>query len=260
MPPRLLGTVVLVCATAGLVGCNVELGEGGALVNVFTTHHATPESGMFPERGGEDQPRTFDAGDGWTVTLAESYITIAEVRLVSCGGSSHNLKMFWGPCPEDLRNEDLEPLTVAGLKVPPGDYCELQVTYSPYEMPVIDEDVETRHTIPDNEDVDGSTIFMRGVATRGEDEEVPFELANDEDFTVDLDLSELEGDGNALTINHKESFPIELTVSKTYDRFFDGVDWAAFDPNLAVNDLDEVLEDQTRVAEGTRISVEDFED
>ncbi len=257
MSPAFRSSLVLAIAVLGTVGCD-RLEGNGALVNVFATHHATPEDGRFPFRGEDDQPRIFAGEDGWQITLTESYVTIASVTLVSCNGSRHDLKMYWGPCPEDLRTEDLGTLTVAGLKVPPGDYCNLEVEYAPYEMPVIDEDAQTRHDVPENEEVDGVTIFLAGVATRGEDS-VPFVLKNGEGFTVDLDLTAPEGPGAPMRVRPSENFPKELTISKTYDRFFDGVDFSAFDEAAIEASLDDILADQTRVASGQIIDPDAFD-
>lgn len=257
MSPAIRRSLVLVIAASGLVGCDELEGTGG-IVNVFATHHASPEDDLFPFRGEDEQPRVFQGEDGWEITLTESYITIASVTLVSCGGAEHDLKMYWGPCPEDLRTEDLQTLTVAGLKVPPGDYCNLEVEYAPYEMPVVSEDANTRHDVPDNEEVDGVTVFLAGVAHRGEDS-VPFTLKNGESFTVDLDLESSDGPGAPMRVRPKENFPKELTVSKTYDRFFDGVDFSAFDEAGIEASLDEILEEQTRVASGQLPSTDAFE-
>ena len=106
-------------------------GGAGELVTIFAAHHASPDDGMFPNFGEDMQPRVFDV-DGWELTLAESYVTIAATTMVSCSGEEHEMRMFWGPCPEDLRRADLEVLTVSGRKVPAGDYCELLVRYAPY--------------------------------------------------------------------------------------------------------------------------------
>lgn len=256
MSPVIRSSLVLAIAS-GTVACD-RLEGNGAIVNVFATHHASPEDGVFPLRGEDDQPRIFEGENGWTITLAESYITISSVTLVSCAGARHDLQMYWGPCPEDLRTEDLATLTVAGLKVPPGDYCNLEIEYAPYEMPVIDRDADTRHEVPENEEVEDATIFLGGVARKGEDS-VPFVLINSAELTVDLELASEDGPGQPMRVKASEDFPKELTVSKTYDRFFDGVDFSTFDEAAIEARLDDVLEDQTRVASGTVIEPEAFE-
>lgn len=218
---------------------------------------------MFPDRGGEDMPRTFENDTGWTVTLLESYITISSLTLVACDGTPYPLEMFWGPCPEDLREEDLDILTVAGGKMPEGYYCGLQVGYGPYHAPAVDPgDEDSRHDIPMNSEVDGTTVYLEGGATRNVEGEDPvmFELENDRELVVDLDLSELGGPGSPLHIAAKENFPKELTVSKTYDRFLDGVDFSSFDADDVEDELDNVLRDNTRVQEGPQVKMFDPED
>jgi hypothetical protein len=239
-----------------LAGCDA-LEPGGALLYVFSTHHATPEDGKFPDRGADLQPRIFDNDMGWQVTLLESYITIDSITIAGCDGHGYPLNMFWGPCPEDLRGEDLETLTVAGRKLPPGDYCGLQVTYGPYSKPVIDDDADTRHAVPQSPDVDGTTVYFRGGASTPETIETPveFELHTAAKRVLVLDLSEAEN-GHPVRIGHHEDFPKELTISKTYDRFFDGIDFGAFDEQGLEGDLEDILADETRVQEGTTVLID----
>ncbi len=254
-----LGTTTAMLAL--LTGCPAleQFEDGGATVFVFATHHATPEDGQFPGRGEEDMPRVFDNDVGWTVTLLEAYVTISSVTLITCNGGERDLNMFWGPCPEDFKDQDLATLTVAGNRVDDGNYCTLRVTYSAYQTPVIDDEAdETRHETPTNEEVQGTTVYMRGGAQLGDGEFTQFTLTTDETVVVDLDLSEIEG-GSPFNVAHREDFPKELLVSKTYDRFFDGVDFASFDPAAIEADLGAVLEQQTHISEGTRVSIEDVQ-
>jgi hypothetical protein len=253
--------LVLLTATAtGTAGCNAfdRFEDGGATLFVFATHHATPENGAFPGRGAEDMPRVFDNSEGWEVTILEGYVTISAVTLISCGGSENNLNMFWGPCPEDLKDQDLATLTVAGNRANEGDYCGLRVTYAPYETPVVDEEHdETRHETPSNPAVQGATIYLRGGAQLGDGEFTQFELMSSETVVVELSLDDLEGEGHPLNVAHREDFPKELLVSKTYDRFFDGVDFAAFDPAAVEALLPQVLHDQTKVSQGTIVEIDE---
>lgn len=245
---------LLLAVPALLSGCLEQFEDGGALVNVFSTHHATPDEMGFPNRGEDNMPRVYDAEDGWQITLLESYVTISAVTLIGCDGTAHPLKMFWGPCPEDLRTEDLDTLTVAGLDANPGSYCSFEVTYGPYQTPVIDEETPTQHEIPDNVDaIDGATVYLRGAATKEGEETVQFELSSSDEVTVVLDISELEGPGLPMRIDQRENFPKELTITKTYDRFLDGADWENFEPDPAERQFDDVLEDQTRVVAGQEV-------
>lgn len=238
---------------AATSGCELE--EGGALVHVFSTHHATPEDNLFPDRGDDDQPRVFDTDLGWTVTLVESYVTTVAITLFRCDGTPLDLNMFWGPCPEDLRHKDLEPLTVAGLKASPGRYCGLEVTYGPYELPAEEDDHEqVRHTTPSSTAMQGATVYLRGAARMGADgDPIPFELRFTEELPIMLDLSQLDGIDSPMRVHHKENFPKELTVSKTYDRFFDGIDFEDFDPAELEASLGDVLVSVTRVSKGLQV-------
>jgi hypothetical protein len=242
-----------------LAGCDA-FDSSDALLYVFSTHHATPEDGVFPDRGGEDMPRTFENDVGWEVTLLESYITISSLTVVACNGNAYPMDMFWGPCPEDMRERDLDILTVAGRKMPKGHYCELIVGYGPYTTPEIDPDnPETLHNVPASSGVDGTTVFLRGGANSGVegDDPVEFEFANGRELTVGLDLSELGGPGEPLYISDDEDFPVELTVSKTYDRYLDGVDFTSFDQDDIEDALDDILADTTRVQEGRSVEMFD---
>jgi hypothetical protein len=260
MPPvfRHLPCLVMVaCNFCAATGC--ELDEGGALVHVFSTHHATPEDGLFPDRGDTDQPRVFETDLGWTITLVESYVTTTAISLIRCDGTAHDLNMFWGPCPEDLRGKDLERLTVAGLKASPGQYCGLEVVYGPYDLPSDDDDDDddahqVRHATPKSEAMLGSSIYLRGAARMGPDDElIPFELRFADEASVLLDLSELDGEQSPMRVNQKENFPKELTVSKTYDRFFDGIDFENFDASELTERLGDVLVLETRVSKGSLV-------
>jgi hypothetical protein len=264
MPSFRRATRLTACSvlSLGLTGCLEDFEDGGALLNVFSTHHATPAQGAFPYRGDDSMPRVYDGGGGWEVTLLESYLTIEAVTLIACNGIEYPLNMFWGPCPEDLRSEDLATLTVAGVNARPGDYCGLRVSYGPYQEPVIDEDAEeTRHEVPDNvEAIQGATIYLRGGANlEGQDEPISFELATSEMVVVELDLSELEGPGAPMNVARKENFPKELTVTKTYDKFLQAADWSNFDDALIESQLAEILEAETRVVLGQTIDPTMFE-
>jgi len=243
-----------------IAGCDEP---GDSLLYVFSTHHATPEDGVFPDRGGEDMPRVFENDLGWTVTLLESYVTINSLTVIACDGTQYPLEMFWGPCPEDMREQDLDILTVAGRKMPEGYYCELVVGYGPYTIPELEpDDQDTRHETPTNTEIDGSTVYLSGGANMGVEGEVPveFELTNGRSLTVELDLSNLGGPGSPLHISADEEFPVELTVSKTYDRYFDGIDFATYDPDDLEDELDNVLRDSTRVQEGPIVKMFDPDD
>jgi hypothetical protein len=259
---RSIGRTTCFASLVLVGGCIDSLDRNGALVNAFSTHHASPEDGVFPERGIDEMPRRFQTNAGWDITLVESYVTISNVTLVACDGTERPLRMYWGPCPEDLHEQDLATLTVAGLKVPAGNYCELRVEYGPYESPPVDEEGESQaqHATPKSDNVDGATIYIRGGATDDPDADMrAFELRYTGTVEAVLDLSELEGEGSPLRVGHREDFPKELTISKTYDRFFDDVDFDAYDPAELEDVLGEILVDETRVVLGQQIDPDMFD-
>jgi hypothetical protein len=233
------------CLATSVAASGCELFEGlqkqSTMVHVFATHHATPEAGTIPDRGGDGEHRVFDTDDGWTVTLVKGYVVTTGVTLHRCDGTQETLDLFRGTIIEDIRNRDLGLRTVGGLEVSPGHFCGMTVHYAPY-------DGEGSAS-----DVDGSTVYLHGVAKRGDEESVAFEIRASSTIDVELDLSTID-DGAPLHVTGKENFPVELTISKTYDQFFDAIDFTDM-PQL---DMDEhvlaVLEGVTRVASGTRVA------
>jgi len=238
-------------------GCSVldPLEDDGTQMVVYATHHATPIDGEFVNLGDDEKPRVFDNDMGWTVTLLEPYVVTTDVRLADCRGFTDHLEMWWGDYPEDIRIEDLDVATVAGLHVPAGEYCKLWVRYSGYEIPPEEPPgQESPHfDRPLNEDVVGSSIFLRGSAAK-DDATIQFQFRVTAPLDVELDLSTLEN-GGPVTVLHRESFPKDLTVSKAYDRFFDGVDFGDYDQDDIEADLVGILADETRISLGNEVAV-----
>lgn len=246
------------CASLSIVaGCSVldPLEDDGTQLVIYATHHGTPVDGQFINLGDHEKPRVFENDMGWTVTLLEPYVVTTDVRLADCKGFSDRLEMWWGHYPEDIRIEDLDVATVAGLPVPSGQYCKLWVRYSGYEIPVEDPpgDQSPHFDRPLNEEVVGSSIFLRGSAAK-DDATLQFQFRVTSPVEVELDLSTLEG-GGPVTVLHRESFPKDLTVSKAYDRFFDGVDFENYDQAEVEADLVGVLQAETRISLGAEVTI-----
>ncbi|MBV1860880.1 MAG: hypothetical protein KUG77_20865 [Nannocystaceae bacterium] len=213
--------------------------EGNTLVTVFSNHHATPTDGLVPDRGGDGELRVFENDEGWTVHLTDGLITTKGVTLQRCDGAEAAVEFYFGSVAEDLRSADLERRSLGGAEVGAGDICGVTTHYGPFSA----ESDEAPGEL-DAAQLDGLTIFLQGYAERG-DEVVPFEIAVESAADVFTDLSATSG--GPLRINGDEAFPVELTVSKTYDRFFDGVDFESVtDEDLSQNAL-AVLLLETRV-------------
>ena len=218
---------LLTVASSGC-GALVDLIDGDpvATVKFHATHSGTPGEDGFPDYGDSETTRVFTNDLGWQLSLSEFYVTTAEVRLVRCSESSGTaIEMFWGPCPEDFVSaDDLDTFPLGAVTVTDGSYCRLDVTYSPF----IPEDESEEHITPENPMIEGNTILVTGVARRGQGqslEEIPFQLVSDAVVTAQIDISTLDG-GQPFSLN-QENFARDLTLLKTYDTFFDGIDFAA---------------------------------
>jgi len=226
-------------------------GKGTTLVQLMVTHHATPQDGTFPSLS-VGEAATFETDEGWTVSLRTAYITTASASLHECNGGTVEFESFHGPLPEDINSEDLDLFTFAGVEVEASSYCGMTVEYGPF---VADEETARAYEMGDDANkIRNATYYFEGVATKG-DQRIDFELTGDGTASADLDLSTIMN-GGSLKISADEAFPVDLTLSKTYDRFFDGVDFSSFDEADVDANIMAVLELETRVAFGTRVSAE----
>ncbi|MEX1363423.1 MAG: hypothetical protein AB1Z98_09875 [Nannocystaceae bacterium] len=255
---RTLAATVALSSTA-LFGTGCDLldafnDEGTTLVQLMVTHHSTPEDGQFPDlSAGEGDLRTFETDEGWTIYLQTAYVTTTQASLGSCGGAEVDFDSHWGALPENLGSTDLDLKSFGAVEVEAGSYCTLTVEYGPF-VPSADAAARAHDMGEHRSDVEGSTFFFKGVAQKG-DASIDFELSSNQAVQVDVDLSSVVN-GGPLVIDADEAFPIDLTLSKTYDRFFDGVDFeGTSDEDLSANIL-AVLELETRVAYGTRVAAE----
>jgi hypothetical protein len=89
-------------------------------------------------------------------------------------------------------------------------------------------------------DAVGSTVYLAGTALKG-DQMVEFVWKTELAIDVDVDISEID-DGAPFHVGNNEFVNKKLTVAKTYDRFFDGVDFADID-SLEQADIDALLTD-----------------
>lgn len=251
---RLVFACALLISTVAGCGLGDLFGQSTSTVKFFATHAGTPDELGFPEYGDAGTTRVFTTDMGWEVALGEVYVTTAEVRLIRCDEQDGTLiEMFWGTCPEDfVRYDDRETLPLGALTIDDGRFCGVEVVYAPY---VEDGDTD-EHTKPSNPDVVGNTVLLAGVARRdigdGTLEEVTFGLATDATVTAQLDISELE-DGAPVRLDN-ENFARNLTVLKTYDLFFSGIDFAtATEADIEAAVLAS-LEFDTRIYDGATVS------
>jgi hypothetical protein len=225
---RSLRTVAIATLLPGLGACGLldSLEDDGALVNMFVSHHATPSDGEFPNYGVEEAPRRFTNDQGWEITLAEAYVTVSAVQVMKCAGGATLIDLYWGPCAEDfIRVSDTNPVGIGGAQVPAANYCQIGVLFGPFDF-VAAQTGDQTHDVPDNELVDGTSVYLRGQASKGE-ETVNFEWSTSKTLEVYLDISTIEN-GGPVVIKHDEDFPQDLTIGKPYDAFFEGIDFADY--------------------------------
>lgn len=222
--------------------------SGTTLVQLMVTHHATPQDGMFPELNVGDAA-TFVTDEGWTVSLRSGWVTTAHASLEGCNGGGVDFESFYGPLPEDINSDDLGLQSFAAVEVEADSYCGMTVEYGPFVAD--DEAARSFDTGDAAEKVRNATYYFEGVASK-DGVSVDFELTGNGTAVVDLDLSHVMN-GGPLRISADEAFPVDLTLSKTYDRFFDGVDFSSFDSDDVNANIMAVLELETRVAFGTRV-------
>lgn len=216
-----------------------SLTASSGIVDVFTTSHGTPdEQGNMPNRNGEQLIFTNDMG--WQVFINEAYVTTSAVTLVGCDGERYEIEMYWGALAEDLgETADREPAGVGGVRVLSGTYCNVVVEYGPAST-------------ADAAAAMGTTVLLTGSAVMG-DQHIDFTWRSEIEVDVDVDISRAEL-GSPFEISTEQHVSKKLTLSKTYNHFFDGVD---FGEALSQEDIDDLIADNLRkntiAVEGTRV-------
>jgi len=234
--------LALVPAVALTTGCGDffdQLSQRSGIVNVFSTSHSTPdEAGNAASRNGPQLIFTNDMG--WEIFVDEGFVTTTGAALVSCDGERTDFEMYWGAQAENLsETADAEVNGLGGVRALSGDYCDLVVSYGPAE------EASSANAM-------GATVFFTGSALR-DGEHVDFVWRSEINIDADLDISGLEL-GQPFRISKQQNFAKELTISKTFNHFFDGVD---FSVELSQEDIDDLVADsltnQTVAFTGTNI-------
>ena len=195
--------------------------EGGQ-VDLFIAHHGEVQDASFPEYGAEGVSRLFMNDQGWSVRLNEAYVTTKSVELVACDGAMRPVTLYWGPFGENIIEvADLIPKGIGGYSSPPANYCGVRVVYAPFNL---DEVVSGGENVPPNLDMDGQTVLLNYVAEK-DDQTVSGVFTTNNTYSTTIDTSTLDNNG-PIEIGKDQRVPVDITISKTYDSFFQGIDFA----------------------------------
>ena len=217
---------ILVPTLALASGCDLldQLSQHTGIVDVFAASHGTPdEQGNLPTRNGEQLIFVNDMG--WEIFVDEAYVTTSGVTLQACDGERFDVELYWGPLAEDIgQTADSELAGLGGVRADSGTYCELLVEYAP-----------TAEEVP-NSDAVGTTVYLTGSALK-DGQHIDFLWKSSVEVQAEVDITAVEA-GKPFRISEDQQFSKKLTVSKSYDGFFDGVDFA--EP-LTQGDIDALI-------------------
>lgn len=237
-------------------GCEAFSGYAVRTVVNGAHHGARGDDGVLPDYGGDLEARTFTNDLGWRVVLSEGVIVTTAATIEPCEGMGVPLGMPFGPFPESLLDTDVAVTDFASMELDAGEYCTLIVEYGRYQSAVAGMAADEPFPIPADTDIEGATIYLAGTATKpdgmGGQIAVNFAFRSEQTIIVNLDMSTLEN-GGPWTITGDEPNGRALTVAKTYDDFFHGVDFSKVDRAVFEKDLPARLAAQTRIVLGTQL-------
>lgn len=243
-------------AVAVLLSSGCDLFKKSSPVSLAISHHGTRlDTGMLPDYGPPDAARIFTNDAGWEVTMSEAVIVTTAVQIESCDGETVAFTTPYGPLPEYQLDRDKDVVEFASASLPEGTYCTLRVEYGRYQAAEAAKASDTPYPVKGHADVEGMTVYLAGTAENvggmtGEVVNWGFKTANT--AIVEIDISKLDS-GRPFTITGDEPGGRALTVAKTYDAFFGGLDFKGYDQAMIDAALLDVLSDETYVIVGTGV-------
>lgn len=246
--------LLAILATTSLASCESLL-HPTTKVSLAISHHGTRDAnGVLPDFGEPDAARVFVNDKGWEITLAEAIVVMTAAQIESCAGESFDFELPYGPFPEYQLAQDQDVVDFALVDLPEGTYCKLRVEYGRYQSALAEQAFDTPYSLKGHAPVEGLTVYLAGYAEDlvNGNEVANFGFETNQTAIVELDLSKAE-DGRPLAITGKEPGGKALTVAKTYDKFFDGVDFVGYDKAAIEARLLEVLKAETYVVVGPQV-------
>ncbi|PCC74780.1 hypothetical protein SAMN02745121_06040 [Nannocystis exedens] len=239
---------------SSLAGCEALL-EPKTKVSLAISHHGTrDENGVLPNYGEADAARVFVNDKGWQVALQEGVVVMTAAQVESCAGESFDFELPYGPFPEYQLAQDQDLVDFASVELPEGTYCKLRVEYGRYQSSLAEQAFDTPYKVEGHASIEGLTIYLAGTAVdpSGAHETANWKFETNQTSIVELDLSTAD-DGRPFSITGKEPGGRALTVAKTYDAYFRGVDFSDYDPEAISGRLLEILSAETYVIVGAQV-------
>lgn len=232
--------------------------DGKSILTVINAaHHGTRVDGKLPDLGDTDKARVFVNDQGWTVTLSAGFVVTAFAQLETCDGETIEVGTPFGPYPEYWSEQDKNVTDFGFADLPEATYCKLILEYGRYQSSVAGMAEDTPFPVKDVTEVEGRTVLLAGYAEKddgmGGSITHNFVLESDQTIRVPLDLSKISPSGGAFTITGDENATPNLTILKTYDALFQGVDFASLDTDAFNKALPERLIANTSIISGTAI-------
>lgn len=251
-----MGIVAVAAGFAGAAGCDALNGYPVETIVNGAHHAARVEDGTLPNYGEDERPRIFTSDTGWIITLSDGFVVTTSARIETCDGEAVTLGLPFGPFPEYWIDQDINVVDFALLDLEPAEYCTLIIEYGRYQSDVAAMASDQPFPIQDRARIEGATVFLAGYADKPDGKggmvTKNFGFRSDQTIRVDLDLRTLD-DGKPWRIKGDEPNNRSLTVIKTYDEFFNGIDFESFDQAAVEAELPKRLAAQTRVISGTNV-------
>lgn len=238
---------------AGLAAAGCEVIDPEITVSLAISHHGMRlMDGALPNYGEPDAARVFVNDQGWEVTLSEAVIVNTSAQIESCSGQVYDFELPYGPLPEFQLDQDKDLIDFARVSLPKGTYCTLRVEYGRYLAADVAMAVDTPYVVKGHQDMEGLTVYLAGTAENASGDVVNWGADTPNTIIVELDLKTIE-DGKPFQIRGNEPGGKAMVVAKTYDAFFRGVDFAAFNRETFETGLLDVLKAETYVRLGTSV-------
>lgn len=244
-------------ATLGVLGCDALGGYPVETVINAAHHGVRGEDGKLPRYGEPEEARFFENDLGWKIALTEGFVVSTAVKIERCDGEGVVMNLPFGPLPESFLDQDINATDFAILDLEPGEYCNLIVEYGRYQSGVAAMAKDVPFSVEDPAHAEGTTLWLSGYADKDDGKggtiTKAFSFRSDQTIIVNLSLATLEEDGGPWTIRGDEPGLRNLTIAKTYDDFFAGVDFETIDKPTFEAELPKRLAAQTRVVSGSTI-------